>query len=135
MDLLSQENIDQFRSAIRDLTDTFHKSPVTLQRESGGEVDLLAGLKPSGTGSSADGEEHGELYVQDDRKETVERYVVGFNRDYLAEKELIDPDTDELLISIEDRLEIKGKRFSIVKLTDHALFRGVPLLVQMVVAR
>lgn len=133
MDLLSQDNVDQFRAALRNVTDTFHKTPVTLQPVNGAEIDLLAGLKPDDAGSY--GSVNGELHAQEERQETVERWIVTFNRDYLAEKGLIDPDTDQLLITIEDRLLIKGKRFSIVKLTDKGLFRGVPVMVQMTVVR
>jgi len=133
MDLLSQNNVDQFRQALRSVTDTFHKSPVILRRESGAETPLLAGIKPDDTGTY--GETDGERYVQADHAEMVERYVVSFNHDYLAEQALIDPATDKPLINPDDWIVIKGKRFAIVKLTDKGLFRGVPMLVQLTVQR
>ena len=133
MDLLTQDNVDQFRAAMRSVTDTFHKTPVTLKRKTGEEIDLLAGWKPDDTGT--DGEGHGEAYVQEAQREPVERFVVSFNRDYLAEKELIDPTTDKLLISEDDKLIFQGKRFVLVKITDKGVFRGVPILAQLTVQR
>lgn len=118
---------------MRDLTDTFHQTTVTLRRDSGEEIDLLAGLKPDDAGSY--GAVNGERYAQDDRPETVERWLVSFNRDYLNEQGLIDPDTDKVLIAEEDRIVIKGKRFVIVTLTDKALFRGLPILFSLTVQR
>lgn len=118
---------------MRNVTDTFHKTPVTLRRSSGEEIELLAGWKPDDTGT--DGEAHGEAYVREAQRETVERFLVSFNRDYLAEKELIDPATDTLLISEDDKLVVKGKRFVLVKITDKGVFRGVPILVQLTVQR
>lgn len=132
-DLLSQENVDQFRAAIRSITDTFHKTPVILRTASGADVNLLAGDKPDDVGSY--GEIHGEVYVQEERRETEERRIVTFNRDYLIEQGLVDPATDELLFDSEDWIIIKGKRFAIVKLTDKAIFRGLPILVQLTVQR
>ncbi|MDD2853536.1 MAG: hypothetical protein PHY09_16750 [Desulfuromonadaceae bacterium] len=133
MDLLSQDNVDQFRAAMRSVTDTFHKTPVILRRKSGEEIELLAGWKPDDTGSY--GGVDGEAYVQEAHRETVERYLVSFNRDYLAAKELIDPATDKLLISEDDKLVFKGKRFVLVKITDKGVFRGVPILAQLTVQR
>jgi hypothetical protein len=133
-DLLSQENVDQFRAAMRSVTDTFHKSPVTLLRPSGEEIDLMSGITPDEVGSY--GEIDGERYVQDERTERTERKIVSLNRDYLAERALVDPDTDELLIAPDaDWIVIGGKRFGIDKMTDKAVFRGVPILVQLTVQR
>ncbi|BCS54556.1 hypothetical protein [Geobacter sp. SVR] len=133
MDLLSQDNVDQFRAAMRSVTDTFHKSPVTLRRASGEEIDLLAGLKPD------DQEDysvvHGERYVRDAHSEMVERWVVSFNRDYLAAQGLMDPETGEPLINPDDWIVIKGKRFAIIELTDRGLFRGIPILLKLIVQR
>jgi hypothetical protein len=133
MDLLSQDNVDQFRAAMRSVTDTFHKFPATIRRESGEEIDLLAGLTADDTGTY--GETDGERYVQADHAEMVERWVVTFNRDYLAEKGLIDGTTGKPLINPDDWIVITGKRFAIVQLTDKALFRGVPILVRLIVQR
>jgi hypothetical protein len=133
MDLFSAENTEQFRSAIRNVTDTFHRTPVTLFRTSGEEIELLAGMIPMETGD--DGEVNGEMYARDRGSETVERWIVTFNRDYLAEKGLVDPDEDRLLIGDEDLVIYKGRRFAIVQLTDKAIFRGVPILARLKVAR
>jgi len=132
-DLLSQENVDQFRGAMRDVTDTFHKIPVTLLRAAGGQVGLLAGLAPDDM-EAQNGEVHGELHIQEDRRETVERWIVSFNRDYLREEGLVDED-DHLLIAYEDRIMLNGKRYSIIKMTDKAIFRNAPILVKLTVAR
>ncbi|BCS55192.1 hypothetical protein GSbR_25930 [Geobacter sp. SVR] len=134
MDLLSQDNVDQFRAAIRNVTDTFHKSPVILRRETGEEFPLLAGLTPD------DQEDYsvvqGERYVRDDQDDVTERWVVAFHRDYLAEQGLIDPETDTVLIALEnDWIVIKGKRHAIVKLSDRAIFRGQAILVRLSVQR
>jgi len=130
-DLLSQENVDQFRAALRDLTDTFHKSPVILRKASGEEIDLLCGMKPDDDGSY--GAVHGEQYVQEDRSETVERWVLSFNRDYLAEQGMVE--NDQVMIVEDDKIVIAGKRHTIVKLSDKALFRGLPVLFTLTVQR
>lgn len=133
-DLLSQESIDQFRAAMRDVTDTFHKVTVILRRGTGEETVLQCGLKPDDVGSY--GEVNGERYVQDERSETVERWVVTFNRDYLKSKGIVDPESDALLISeADDWIIIKGKRFAIVKLSDKGIFRDQAVLVQLTVQR
>ncbi|HOS77602.1 MAG TPA: hypothetical protein PLL15_06125 [Syntrophales bacterium] len=112
---------------MRDLTDTFHTAPVSLLPAAGGQVDLLAGLVP-------DGDLHGDLHVQEDRRETVERWIVSFNRDYLLEQGLVNAN-DLLLIGFEDRMIIKGRRFVVISIADKGLFRGVPILVRIKVAR
>ena len=118
---------------MRDVTDTFHKIPVTLLRAAGGQVGLLAGLAPDDM-EAQNGEVHGELHIQEDRRETVERWIVSFNRDYLREEGLVDED-DHLLIAYEDRIMLNGKRYSIIKMTDKAIFRNAPILVKLTVAR
>lgn len=119
---------------MRAVTDTFHKSRVNLRKPNEDELELQCGMKPDDTGSY--GEVNGEKYVQDERTETVERWICSFNRDYLKEKGLVDPESDELLFSAdEDWIIIKDRRFSIVKLTDKGLFRGEPILVQITVQR
>lgn len=118
---------------MRDVTDTFHKTPVILRRPSGEETELLAGTKPVDSGD--DGEVNGEMHVREERTETAERWIVTFNRGYLWDRDLIDPDTDAVLIDEEDRIVIGGRRFSIIELTDRAVFRGAPILVRLVVAR
>jgi hypothetical protein len=132
-DLLTQDNVDQFRQAMRSVTDTFFKTPVVLRRQSGEEIDLLCGWKPDDAGSY--GRVNGETYVQEAHEEKVERYLVSFNRDYLAEKGLVDPDSDLLLISQGDRVVFKGKRHAIATVADKGVFRGVPILVQLTVQR
>jgi hypothetical protein len=136
MDLLNQESIDQFRAAMRSVTDTFHRTPVVLVRKDGGETELLCGLAPDEVGSV--GEVHGELYVREERQESVERWVLSFNRDYLVEKGLINLEEEEsrqMLITLEDRVLLKGKRFGIVRVTDKGVFRGVPVLVKLTIVR
>jgi hypothetical protein len=135
-DLLDQETIDEFRSALRDVTDTFHRSPIILRRANGQDVDLLVGMKPDDVGDNGDG--NGELVEHDQRSELVERWIVSVNRDYLVELGLIDLEAAEdaqLLITVDDWVISKGKRFAIVALADRAVFRGVPILVRMTVAR
>jgi hypothetical protein len=68
----------------------------------------------------------------------VELWIVSLNRDYLAELGLIDPNEEEanqLLITLDDWIIYKGKRFGIIGITDKALFRGVPILVKITVGR
>jgi len=127
MDLLAQDNVDQFRAAMRSVTDTFHKTPVLLRRKSGEEIELLAGWKPE--------TDHGEARLQEEQRKTVERYLVSFNRDYLAEKGLVDPDTDKVMISEDDKIVFQGKRHSLVQITDKGVFRGLPILVRLTVQR
>lgn len=123
--------MDDFRAAMRDVTDTFHKDPVTLRRAGGADVPLLAGLKPAGDGQ---GDEHGELQSRETGDEIAERYTVTFNRAYLAEQGLIDGD-DQLLITIDDSLLIRGKRFALAVVADRAPFRGEALLVVLEAVR
>jgi len=135
-DLLDQESVDEFRAAMRDVTDTFHQSPVKLLRANGAEVDLLAGVK--GDDGSSDGEVNGELQVRQERSDLVERWSLSFNRDYLLERGLIDLEAEparQLLITMEDVVVMKGRRFAILALVDKGLFRGVPILVRLLVAR
>jgi len=133
-DLMSQDNADQFRAAMRNVADTFNKTPVTLLRDSGTEIPLVAGKKADDVGSY--GEVAGEMYATENRTETVERWILSFNRDYLAEKGLIDPDTDEPAIDPEhDRIIMNGQHFSIVQMVDKGIFRGLPISVQLTVVR
>jgi len=125
MDLLDQEAADQFKNAMRDVTDTFHQDEVTLRRAAGGEVDLLAGVKPAGDGQSTS---HGELRPRERGEEIEERYTVTINRQYLADKGLVDGD-DSLLITVDDELVIAGRRFALAAVADRARFRGQALLV------
>jgi hypothetical protein len=120
MDLLDQEAVDDFRAAMRDVTDTFHQDEVTLRRAAGGEVDLLAGVKPA--------EDTGEAKPRERGEEIEERYTVTINRQYLADKGLVDGD-DSLLITVDDELVIDGRRFTLAAVADRARFRGQALLV------
>lgn len=126
MDLLDPEDVAAFTSAIRDVTDTFHKYPVTLQRAVGGaDKPLLAGVKPAGDGK---GSADGELKPRETGEEVEERLTVSFNRGYLAEQGLIDSN-DLLLITVDDLLLIKGKRYHLASVGDKAVFRNLPILV------
>jgi len=121
---------------MRDVSDTFYRTPVTVRRAGSADVDLLVGMKPDDTG--LDGESHGEVNVRDERSELVERWVISVNRDYLVEKGLVDLEADEahqLLITVEDWVIVKSQRFAIIGISDRALFRGVPILVRLTVAR
>lgn len=128
-DLLDQEAVDDFKSALRDVTDTFFRDPVVLRRASGEEVPLLAGLKPADDGSG-----HGELRQGEAGSEAEQRYQVSFDRGYLAEQSLVDAG-DELLIGYDDELLIGGRAFALVAIADRARFRGAPLLVVLEAAR
>lgn len=118
---------------MRNVTDTFHKTPVVLRKASGEEIELLAGMKPDDVGSY--GSVHGETYAQEDRQETVERWILSFNRDYLAEKSLVDPEEGKVTITKDDKILIGDKRHTIMKATDKALFRGLPILFVLTVQR
>lgn len=130
-DLFDEDSAAMFRNAMRDVADTFDRKPVTLLPAAGGSVELLAGVKESGDGQSTT---NGELVSRERGEETVERYTVKFNRDYLAEKGLVDAD-DKLLITIDDKLEIDGRRFVLEALSDKAIFRGKALNVVMEAVR
>lgn len=126
MDLLDPEDVAAFTGAIRDVTDTFHKYPVTLRRAVGGaDKPLLAGVKPAGDGK---GSGDGELKPRESGEEVDERLTVSFNRGYLAEQGLIDQN-DVLLITLDDQLLIKGKRYYLAAVGDKAMFRNLPILV------
>jgi len=117
MDLLDEEAAQAFKDAIRDVTDTFHKYPVILERE-GGDKELLAGLKVI----------TGELKAREGGEEISEGYEVKFNREYLAEKGLVNED-GKLLIAYDDTVKIDGKRYHIIKSKDQAIFRETKLMV------
>lgn len=126
MDLLEQDAVDDFKAAMRDVTDSFHQDEVTLRRAAGGEVKLLAGVKPATDTGESKPRERGE--------EIEERYTVTLNRQYLAEKELIDGD-DLLLITSDDKLDFGGRRFALAAVADKARFRGQALLVVLEAVR
>lgn len=120
MDLLDQESVDQIKSALRDVTDTFFRDLVVLHRTGGGDVPLLAKVEPDETA--------GDLIPRERGEEIEERYTVSINRQQLAEKGLVEGD-DTLLITVDDDLQINGRRFVLVAVADRARFRGEALLV------
>lgn len=122
-DLLDTDAVNAFKNAIRDVTDTFHKHPVILEQE-GGNKDLLAGVKVI----------TGELKEREGGQEISEGYAVMFNREYLAEKGLVDGN-DKLLILYDDTIKIDEKRYHIIKLHETGIFRENTLMVVIEVAR
>jgi len=122
-DLLDAEAVEEFKDAIRDVTDTFHKHPVILEQE-GGNKDLLAGLTVITD----------ELKEREGGQEISEGYAVRFNREYLAEKDLVDGN-GKLLIIYDDTFKIDEKRYHIIKLHETGIFREDTLMVVIEVAR
>lgn len=130
MDLLDQESIDLFKDAIRDVTDTFHRYPVVLLPAPGGEVDLLSGKKsPSSSAQGMKG-----LDPRERGEEIEELLQLSFNRQYLAEKGLIDT-AGTLLIGYDDGVRIDGKLYSIAAIHETGEFREDNLLVLLDVVR
>lgn len=131
-DFLSQENVDQFRQAMRDVADTFNQVPVILLRADGTEIPLLAGVKSDDAGSY--GRVDGEIYQQEERIEQVERRILRFNYDYLQEQGLIAVG-GQLAITLDDRFVIDGKRFQVMKGAAKGYFRDEPLVAAIEVQR
>ena len=123
-DLFDTETIDAFKSAMRDVTDTFFKYPVTLERESFDDLTLQAGLRVITR----------ELKEREGGEEIDEAYGVRFNREYLREKGLVDGN-DELLIGYDDGIRIKGKRYHIAAIQPAGIIRDDPLLAYLEVVR
>ena len=123
-DLLDAQAAADFKAAIKNVTDTFHQYPVTLERDAQADTELLAGLKVITN----------ELKEKEGGAEIDEAYSVTFNREYLLEQSLVDAN-DNLLFGYDDSLKINGKRFHIVSLRETAIFRSDRLIVVLEVVR
>lgn len=125
-DLLDDEAVDDFRSAMRDVADTFNRYPVILQ-QAGGDLSLKAAK--ASLGSSTKGFEQ-----TDEGAEIEDGYLLKFNRKYLAEQGLIDGN-DSLLIDYDDRVLVDGKRYGISAIDSVGTFRDADLNVVLKVVR
>jgi len=125
MDLLSPQDVANFRGVIRDICDTFHQYPVIVRQESG-DVPLLGGLQ----GGKLDNEsgKDGELTVVDDvRNEVGEWKTIRFNKDAL--------DSSGITISHDDRVVVDGDEYVVMTIHEAAYFRNSGLIVSVEVAR
>ena len=125
MDLLNNDQVEQFNQSIRDITDTFFKYPVVI-RQDGVDTQLSAGIQEgrSGKESDSDGE---RIEVEDYREEVSEWKTLRFSNDYLDELAVI--------IGYDDSVFIDGKRYSVITITDQAYFRDDKLVKLIEIAR
>jgi len=121
-DLFDADAVEAFKDAMRDVTDTFHRYPVTLEQD-GGDTELLAGRKVITE----------KFKAREEGEEIDEAYQLVFNREYLKDHGLVDGG-DILLITYNDRVRMDGKRYHIVKLAE-ASFRDSKLMVVLEVVR
>jgi hypothetical protein len=122
-DLLPQESVEGFVSAMRSVTDTFHKYPVSLGNTPDA-IDLLCGRKSI----------INEFKAREEGDDIDEAFELKFNRGYLADKGLVDEE-NELLIGYDTPVRINGKRYTIIKLDQTSVFRDQRLMVVMEVVR
>jgi len=124
MDLLSQENIEEFKSALTDVFDTFFKYPVVVVKD-GVEIDLLCGMQE---GPGKNSESGGELLeIEDSREEINEIKTLKFYAGYLKEK--------GVSIDYDCEVYIDNKGFTITRISEKGYFRDSNLLVVVEVAR
>ncbi len=121
-DLFDDQAVSDFLEAIRDVTDTFQKYPVTLGDE-GASVTVLCTRKNV----------LGELSVREEGQGIEQAFKLSLNRQYLAEKGLVDGD-GVLLIGYDTPVWMDGERFAITKL-DEPVFRDQKIRVAMEVVR
>jgi len=105
MDLLDEGVVEEFMNAMRDVGDTFFRHPVGVEND----------LAPREGGD-----------------EIKERYMVRFNRAYLAEKGLVADGV--LLIDHDSIIVIDERRYHVAKL-DEPGFRDRKILVVLEVVR
>ncbi len=129
MDLLDQNSVDDFKTAMRDVADTFNRYPIFLRRVDAADLALLAGKAPLGSNSGPAG-----LTLADEGEEIADGFLLKFNRDYLFEKGLIDG-AGVLLISYDDQIMLDGKDYAISAIESTGTFRDQDLTVILKVER
>ena len=122
-DLFDDAMTADFVNAIRDVTDTFFKYPVTLG-DGLEAIELLCSRKSI----------KNELLAQETGESIDQAFNLSFNRKYLDEKGLIDSD-GTLLIGYDTPVWMDGQRYMITKLADPTVFRDEKLMVVMEVVR
>lgn len=122
-DLFDDATQADFIQAIRDVTDTFQKYPVIFGDEDP-PLELLCGRKSI----------KNELLAREEGQSIEDAFEIAINREYLAEKGLID-ENDSLLIGYDTPVEMDGEQFTIIKLGEPAVFRDKKLMVVMEIVR
>ncbi|PKN67183.1 MAG: hypothetical protein CVU57_04320 [Deltaproteobacteria bacterium HGW-Deltaproteobacteria-15] len=122
MDLLDEGAVEEFMNAMRDVGDTFFRHPVGVEIEGAERFNLVAGLKRM----------ENDLEPREGGDEIKERYMVRFNRAYLAEKGLVADGV--LLIDHDSIIVIDERRYHVAKL-DEPGFRDRKILVVLEVVR
>ncbi len=122
-DLLDDQAVYDFLGAIRDVTDTFQKYPVTFG--SGDDsVTVLCGRKNI----------RNELLAVEEGSCIEDAFKLALNRQYMAEKGLVDED-NALLIGYDTPVWMDGMQFVITKLAETVVFRDTKVMVSMEVVR
>ncbi len=122
-DLFDDAMAADFMGAMRDVTDTFFKYPVTLG-DGLEAIELLCSRKAV----------KNELLAQETGESIDQAFRLTFNRKYLDENGLIDMD-DVLLIGYDTQVWMDGQRYMITKLYEPAVFRDEKIMVVMEVVR
>jgi len=122
-DLFDDDMTRQFLDAIRDVTDSFQKYPVTFG-DVPDSITVLCGRKSI----------KNELLAREEGDSIEKAYKLALNREYAAEKGLIDED-DVLLIGYDTPVWIDDDRFVITKLDEPGVFRDKKVMVVMEVVR
>ena len=122
-DLFDSQTEGDFLSAIRDVTDTFQKYPVTFG-DGEDSITVLCGRKSI----------KNELSAGEEGESIEEAFKLALNRQYLAEQGLVDED-DVLLIGYDTPVWIDNERFVITKLAESVVFRDKKVMVVMEVVR
>jgi len=122
-DLFDDDMTRQFLDAIRDVTDTFQKYPVTFG-DGMDSITLLCGRRSI----------KNELLAREEGESIEAAFKLALNREYAAEKGAIDED-DVLLIGYDTPVWMEGERYVITKLDEPAVFRDKKVMVVMEVVR
>ncbi|MCP3942212.1 MAG: hypothetical protein GY710_12100 [Desulfobacteraceae bacterium] len=122
-DLFDDAMTADFVNAIRSVTDTFQKYPIVFG-DGDDSIELLCGRKSI----------KNELLAQEEGESIEDAFEIKINRQYLAEKGLVD-ENDTLLIGYDTPVEMDGEQFTIIKLGEPAVFRDKKLNVVMEVIR
>lgn len=134
MTLLSSDDLDEIRGAIRDVTDTFHKKPITLHRLTKGFDRYQEGSV--GGNVVADYTRLGFVEYNDETSDQAEEMlegdvrqnsiVVTFNMNYLVESgDVVDANRNVIFKERRDRLTVQGQKYIINLITYDGLLENV----------
>jgi hypothetical protein len=125
MDLLSEQDTNQFLSVMQDICDTFIKYPVILRRSSG-DIPLLAGVQNGRVKSESDVD--GEMNVEEaGRDEVDELKTLRFSKKVL--------DDMGVTFTYDDVIVLEGHTYSVLTIQKTAYFREDRMIVILEIGR